>query len=172
MYDSAGCGLVGVCVCGDVVDESCGGRRGVGTSAGWVAEKVAVMAQGFTQGLSHPTSPATVPDNKFRRRHRTLVTTPTPLVHRPDCHHLSTIPIIPQEKTHQFSVYVYTHVCVRVRTYAYAPSMYIYIYVCVKVCVFVCACRVCECATAPPIRIGPEGPSRIRFVYVYSIRSI
>lgn len=58
-------------------------------------------------------------------------------------------PIIPQEKTHQFSVYVYTHVCV-------------------LVCILVCMCV----GVRPHHLSGPEGPSRIRSIYVYCIRPI
>jgi hypothetical protein len=34
VYDGGGRRPVGVCICGDVVDVCCGGRRGVGASAG------------------------------------------------------------------------------------------------------------------------------------------
>lgn len=48
----------------------------------------------------------------FSRHNSSTTSSPRLPLPRPGYHHLSTTPIIPQEKTHQFSVYVYTHVCV------------------------------------------------------------
>lgn len=111
------------------------------------------MAQGFTQGLSHPPPPTLLPTTHHRRQQ--IPAAPPFSRHNSSAHSATTyptIPIIPQEKTHQFDVYEYT------RTHMLA-------------CTYMCACaNICACvggfATAPPIRHGPEGPSRIRYIYI------
>jgi len=92
------------------------------------------MAQGFTQGLSHPTThpylPPTIAGNKFRRHHRSLVTTPLPAppTHIP----LSHYPPGENSSVLCVRVYTYTHICLRKLIYV-SVRKYMRVRICVRV---------------------------------------
>lgn len=108
----------------------------------------------------------------------------TPLTPHPSYLRQQQIPVTPPFSRHSsstilsFTTIYSTH---------YPPGenssvLCIRVHACVCMCSWVCACSfacisvhecVCMCAwgciTTPPIRPGPENPSRIHFIYVYNI---
>lgn len=108
----------------------------------------------------HSYFPPSIANNKFRRHHRSLVTTPlpTPPPHIP----LSHYPPGENSSVLCIRVYTYTHICLRKRIY-----VSVLIYICV--CVYMCACvgGFCDRTTYPA---RPRRPfTHPLYIYIYCI---